>query len=476
MSSVTISEGSFNCPINNQPILSNDCGDIITILPMEVECFTTGSTNSTSVDGTVMLSITGGTEPYSISWENGFDGLMQTVRAGIYNFTVSDFYNDYVITGSCEVISLFTPTPTMTPTMTPTPTQSSLLPNFLCLTNNISFFTFEYDGVDSSGNPTWASGSLLVYFNVRNNRWEVLNWTPGTMVMVNSQNLNVPIGNTWYSMNKQWTMTSGECVEDELALTAIASPESCQNLNDGSVILNATGGDGDYCYRIFGLAPYPLFQSSNVFTSIPPGTYFAEVTDGCPDCDECSGGNIVSDTFVVLDGPGEQYVLTLSSTLTNSTSNFRTVQYSISVNPLLPAGVSIDFTMFMNYTYNYNREVGSSYMPRFGLTDTSFSATTTLENTVPSPRCEDDEIRYFTGVTDTIDVTMTSANPQILRTFTHSINQFTYDWATCSCPSIAQSTVSVNITNIIIVSPQNCSTVTKQGSISSSFTLQNCIS
>lgn len=476
MSPITISEGSFNCPINNIPILSNDCGDIITILPMEVECFSTGATNSQSIDGVVMLSITGGSEPYSILWSNGFDGIMQTVRAGQYEYTVSDFYNDYVITGVCEVISLFTPTPTMTPTMTPTPEPSNLVPFYLCLTNNISFYTFEYGGIDRNGNYYWEFGDLKVSYNIDNNRWEVIGWTPGQMVMVNSQNLTVPIGNNWFNMSKRWTMSSGECVEDELSLTAIPNSESCQNLNDGSVILNADGGDGDYCYRIFGVSPYPLFQSNNIFTNLSPGTYFAEVTDGCVDCDECEGNNIVSDTFVVLDGPGEQYIITLSSNPLSSTSSSRTIQYSIQVEPALPAGVTIDFTMFMEYTYSYNREIGSTYTPRFLMTDTSFTSPSSTSNTVPSPRCSDDEIRYFTGNTNTIDVTMSSASSQIQRMFTHSILDFTYDWATCDCPSIAQSSININITNLVIVSPQNCSTVTKQGNISSSLTLQNCVS
>jgi hypothetical protein len=71
---------------------------------------------------------------------------------------------------------------------------------------------------------------------------------------------------------------------------------------------------------------------------------------------------------------------------------------------------------------------------------------------------------------------MSSASSQIQRMFTHSILDFTYDWATCDCPSIAQSSININITNLVIVSPQNCSTVTKQGNISSSLTLQNCVS
>ena len=111
----------------------NNC-KIITILPLVVECVSSSATNN-QPNGSIRLNISGGTPPYTISWNNNQVGIINNnLLPGEYVANISDKYNDFNKKITCvvnnEIISP-TPTPTPTtsstsqPTPTPTPTTSS---------------------------------------------------------------------------------------------------------------------------------------------------------------------------------------------------------------------------------------------------------------------------------------------------------------------------------------------------------------
>ena len=127
----------------------NEC-DVITIMPMEVECESSNPSSYGSSDGEVSVSITGGTPPYTVSWSSSTDPSIG-IHPALYNMpndtyaaTVVDFYGDFTVTVYCKIetpkdctfsasiVEFFlpTPTPTMTPTKTlpPTPTPTKTLP------------------------------------------------------------------------------------------------------------------------------------------------------------------------------------------------------------------------------------------------------------------------------------------------------------------------------------------------------------
>lgn len=166
----------------------NEC-DVITIFPMDVECLVVHPSTLNSSDGIASLSITGGTPPYDIVWEDGSVGpIINNLSVGEYNATITDYYGDFTIQTTCVLtgetdcsfnISVeefifptptptvtstptptpgVTPTPTVTPTQTPgvtptptnTPTPSSSSPGF-CFCGQMqstpscdSFYTVEY--------------------------------------------------------------------------------------------------------------------------------------------------------------------------------------------------------------------------------------------------------------------------------------------------------------------------------------------
>jgi gliding motility-associated-like protein len=72
----------------------------------------------------------------------------------------------------------------------------------------------------------------------------------------------------------------------KLALEAHGSDPSCNNSSDGQIIVNATGGTGNYMYALND----GEFQSSNIFSHLSSGIYIVKVRDsnGCTSLTETS--------------------------------------------------------------------------------------------------------------------------------------------------------------------------------------------
>jgi len=83
------------------PQETNEC-NVITIFPMEVECVVIHPSNLTASDGAASLSITGGTPPYKIVWENGNIGpAINNLSVGEYDAIVTDYYGDFTVETTC---------------------------------------------------------------------------------------------------------------------------------------------------------------------------------------------------------------------------------------------------------------------------------------------------------------------------------------------------------------------------------------
>lgn len=79
----------------------NEC-DVITIFPMNVECVVVHPSTLNSSDGAASLSITGGTPPYDIIWENGSIGpAINNLSVGEYDAIITDYYGDFIIQTTC---------------------------------------------------------------------------------------------------------------------------------------------------------------------------------------------------------------------------------------------------------------------------------------------------------------------------------------------------------------------------------------
>ena len=86
------------------PLLSGNSCNIITILPMGLDCDSIDASTPDATNGFVALYITGGTPPYNVSWDNGQQGtFLSNLSPGSYTATVIDYYGDFTATTTCTV-------------------------------------------------------------------------------------------------------------------------------------------------------------------------------------------------------------------------------------------------------------------------------------------------------------------------------------------------------------------------------------
>ena len=85
-------------------LLSGNSCNIITILPMGLDCDSIDASTPEATNGFVALYITGGTPPYTVTWENGQQGtFLSNLLPGEYTATVVDYYGDFTATTTCVV-------------------------------------------------------------------------------------------------------------------------------------------------------------------------------------------------------------------------------------------------------------------------------------------------------------------------------------------------------------------------------------
>ena len=135
-----------NCPT----IPTSRCPDIygnspvITTLPLGVSCESINATTNLTNNGEIELTITGGTPPYSIMFDDGFNStttFTTFIRSGLYSRTygikISDVYPDFTENIQCTVG--ITNVVTTTTTTLPVPTQNTRYDVDIIRQNSIPF-------------------------------------------------------------------------------------------------------------------------------------------------------------------------------------------------------------------------------------------------------------------------------------------------------------------------------------------------
>jgi hypothetical protein len=85
-------------------LLSGNSCNIITILPLGLDCDSINASTPQSTNGLIALFVTGGTAPYNVTWDNGSQGtLLTNLSPGSYTATVVDYYGDFTATTTCTV-------------------------------------------------------------------------------------------------------------------------------------------------------------------------------------------------------------------------------------------------------------------------------------------------------------------------------------------------------------------------------------
>ena len=436
-------------------IISGNTCSIVTILPMVVDCITTNATNYNSTDGSMTLEITGGTSPYTINWSNGSQNIQSLINVspGTYTATVVDYYGDYSASTTCVVgYNNITPTPTMTPTPSATPTP--YIPDELCLQNNTgtSAFTFTYVG-QLNGRPYWSgTSSQNIVYNSSGNNWMVSGWTGNGSMVQNTSNY-IPTG-SWNNLGGTnptitWSVVTGSCATAPMTVTITKTDETCLGECNGTLNVSVLGGTSPYTYSLNGATP----QSSNIFTSLCPGSGTVTVED--------ASGNTSTQSYTInAGGVAQPYTLTLNQTTTNglisSTSSSKTMNWNISSSPVIPVGGSISFTMVMTHlqtnnkvtspTQNASFTTGSTITVSGGATYSLVTAGTPAISSNPVIGCPN-SLQVLTGQTKSYSVTIPYGG-SISGVITSLItNPFPED---PGCPVYGTTNDTISLSNITI--------------------------
>jgi hypothetical protein len=193
----------------------NEC-DPITLYPMGVECVSVNPTYTNTSDGSLSLAITGGTPPYSVTWDTGFSGpALIDLSVGTYSAVVTDSYGDFVVYQSCTLTAP-SPEPRPTPEPTPIPTQ-----NYFCLTitsndyfpqTDLLYFHSVEPNINGKSQYTDDNGHTVVWTLGEPPYWNLEN-PPGGSNIISYTTSDPPL--TGWEMNGpsgNISSASGQCV------------------------------------------------------------------------------------------------------------------------------------------------------------------------------------------------------------------------------------------------------------------------
>lgn len=345
-------------PIPN--VQPNEC-NVTTLLPLDVICTTTESYAQNN--GTLTLTITGGTKPYTIflnGVEVGSQTFFQNLSGGTYTAVVTDYYRDFTASTTCTITA---PSPTPTPTLTPTP-SSTPPPVYddICLqfSLNGTYYSLLFD---YTSNLVWTSGTYVMSANTNNGGYKIYNWNNGGSIETTSTNL--PPINGWQLLGVSnpptITVTQGSCPPaPPLLQTVTKTDNACQGVQPctGNITISASGGIPPYMYSINNGQNY---QGSPIFNGICPNTYSVISKD--------STNTTTSTQTVVVNSiqSPTSYSLSLISNVSDvtipiqfspsgPTYNFqgKKTEFQVVSTPPLPVGTTITFTLAIasNRTYS----------------------------------------------------------------------------------------------------------------------------
>ena len=339
----------------------NEC-EPITIFDLGVSCVVVQPSTQESNDGAASLSISGGTPPYTITWDNGnIAAAIGNLSVGEYGATVVDYYGDFTAKTVC-VLTGQTIQPTSTPTPTPTliPTGPDFCMNASGESTKGVFNISKSFSVDSfiNGLPSWISddNTARIFWDSLSSSWQVSGLT--FFSIINPDPTNPPINSNWVINGAYGTVsvTEGNCGEEIIQLL---SPLAISNPNitlyvvkndticgcEGSIIADADGGNVPYQYSIDGGVTYKNFP---IFNNLCAGNYVVTVKDN-------SGFTQVSTIEINPPLPKSTYSVGLTKTFKTITDNgtvlSRAYQAKVQVNPPLPDNVTITFDLIHSNSF-----------------------------------------------------------------------------------------------------------------------------
>ena len=198
--------------------------------------------------GSIDLSVSGGTSPYSYSWSNSATSQdLQNLIAGTYIVTVTDA-NGCIATLSIPV------------------TQPSIPLTVGYTTTNVSCFGLSDGSIDVT--PLGGTGPFTYYWTTGLASQDLSN-LPAGQYIVAITDANNCVTSTQITVSQPTAPLSG---------TITQLPITCFGANDGQLTANANGGTAPYSYTWS-----PSGQTGSIASMLAPGTYIVSIIDanGC---------------------------------------------------------------------------------------------------------------------------------------------------------------------------------------------------
>ena len=235
--------------------------------PITVSNIIVDNTAAGMSNGSAEIILSGGTAPYQFSIDNGLtwgtSNVLTGLAAGIYITQIEDV-------NGCSTIVCFIvnedPGCTITTIMT-------LIQPMTCFWSCNAALYYSYTALGDNGPYTIAL----------TNNGAVVNTSTSNLSSFSGSFTNLCAGNYNFTVTDVNGCTSNvstvTIAETQQIIISVDVTDATTGNNNGVVVINATGGTGQYSY---GLNP-SIMQSSNVFTGLAAGVYIAYVQDanGC---------------------------------------------------------------------------------------------------------------------------------------------------------------------------------------------------
>ncbi|MEZ5016206.1 MAG: gliding motility-associated C-terminal domain-containing protein [Flavipsychrobacter sp.] len=205
------------------------------------------STCNTLGDGRIIISVTGGTSPYTYAMGSGTHSSNSTfspLSSGSYTFSIKD-------SNSCSADTTISITDSLLIT------ASYTLNNALC--------------ADSSSGSilTVASGGSSPYTYAINNGTYGSN---NNFTSLNAGNYTIKIKDS-FDCKKDSTLTISE--PQPVSISVTSTNPLCHSDSNGTITITATGGTTPYQYAVGNNS----FSNTNIFNNIPAGNYAVKIRD-----------------------------------------------------------------------------------------------------------------------------------------------------------------------------------------------------
>jgi len=217
--------------------------------PLTANASATDETGNNYNDGEATCSPSGGTSPYTFSWNNG--ETTQTIiglSPGNYTITVSD-------DGSCTSEETVTVNEYTCPTITPNATATDETGN-------------NYNDGEATCSPSGGTSPYTFSWNNGETTQTIINLAP--------DNYNVTVTDSKACTADQ-TVTVNEYICPTIEVNASSTDETGNNTNDGTATCSPSGGTYPYTFS------WSNGETTQTIIDLAPGNYTVTVTDG-KDC------------------------------------------------------------------------------------------------------------------------------------------------------------------------------------------------